>query len=110
MSSTHQEIHLWPEVLSSGLGAARAGASPSLRPLRLAFAPSVLSGVAGGPAPGRAYRQAALTFAADGQWYVLRHVVAWLVETADVLADPTVVIAGLVFGGDNPNPNERNTR
>ena len=41
--------------------------------------------------------------------YVLRHVVAWLVETADVLADPCVAIACLAPGGANTtNPNERN--
>ena len=32
---------------------------------------------------------------------VLRHVVAWLVETADVLADASVAIACLAPGGDN---------
>jgi hypothetical protein len=32
---------------------------------------------------------------------VLRHVVAWLVETAEVLADPNVAIVCLASGGDN---------
>ena len=41
---------------------------------------------------------------------VLRHVVAWLVETADVLADASVAIACLAPGGDNNTSRaERNT-
>lgn len=41
---------------------------------------------------------------------VLRHVVAWLVETADVLADPEVVIACLAAGAVNNSSNlERKT-
>jgi hypothetical protein len=40
----------------------------------------------------------------------LRHLVAWLVETADVLADPTVAIVCLAPGGDNnPSSVERKT-
>ena len=38
---------------------------------------------------------------------VLRHVVAWLVETADVLADPSVVIGSLALDCHNNKPNER---
>jgi len=39
----------------------------------------------------------------------LRHVVVWLVETADVLGDPAVTITGLgpARGGANQNPKER---
>jgi hypothetical protein len=39
---------------------------------------------------------------------VLRHLVAWLVETADVLADPAIALQSLA-PGDNNNPTERKT-
>jgi hypothetical protein len=36
---------------------------------------------------------------------VLRHVVAWLAETADALGDPTIVITSLAPGSDNNTHN-----
>jgi hypothetical protein len=40
---------------------------------------------------------------------VLRQIVAWLVETADVLGDPSIAIASLAEGGDKNPSRERKT-